>query len=457
MNLLIFQARMEARKSNDFYLIVLKFIRDKLGKVPILLLDNVDTLSLEVNQIIFDEAIALSTEYNLKILVSMRKTTYSKIDESYDGSFHAHPPARIEMGNPDIKNYIKFRVRGGKKKMLQSKPLFEYIDYDGNVRVTFQDGVKVIEAMLDVLLSEESTNFLSHVAFFNLRKINSLIKGYLSSGYIDEHLLVQRIMNAMVVDEKKYDRSPLWVLLSSVITDNHKTRFSDMGFGYQEAVFNLYSNGRQNPGEYLIRTHSLNFAKRHRDITLQEITDAYLTLHDHPSEKLYSNIKYAVWRFLCFDLFESPDHYKVSAYEDINQIKTLHLTVTGDYYRQELRNYFEYLAYMKDDIELSDNPYVMQDCIRIKDFAGRYYEVYKLLKTIYDAENKFLFGLNQKQRMFFKDNFSDPSDSNPFVSAAPTMSLIEFGKSRKEHLDTSIQLLEALSEEIKQHVQVFNK
>jgi hypothetical protein len=452
----ILTARMEMRKANDFYYIALKYLRNQLGKVPLLLLDNVDTLSLEVNQVIIDEAIFLSKEYNVKILISMRTPTYGKIEESRDGSIRAYPPVKIVMEKINVQDYIKFRARAIRQKIRASKPQFKYLNYHGDIRVTFKDGAKVFDAMLDKLLTDESSNVLSHVAFYNLRKINTLVLKYLASGYVDEHSLVKRIIEEEVTDEK-YGKSPLWILLSSVITGNNKTRFSEMGIPYQEGVLNLYCNGRNYRGEYLIRTHILNYVKRHSDTNMQEILDIYSSLYDVPPQTLFSNFTYAIWRLLYFDLLESPDHYKIDSYEEINQIKTLTLTDTGEYYRREFRNYYEYLAYMKDDIELIDNLVGMQDCIKVGDLPGRYNEVNKFLRIIFENEKKLLFDLNKDQRICFFQNFSNPEDSNPFITFAPTVNMIDFGKHRTERKSLNIELYESLLMEIIQNVDTFKK
>lgn len=432
---LIRKARMEARQSNDFYYTTLRYIRDEVGRLPILIFDNVDTLPLEVNQVILDEAIFLSKEYNVKVLICMRTSTYAKIEETHDSSLRAYPPAIIEMEKPDVRNYIRKRTFLVKQKIRESKPQFRYINYEGDIRVTFRDGGKVFDSMLEMLLGEESLNILSFLAHFNLRKINSLVMKYLSTGYVDDHMLVKKIIGEEVLDER-YSKSPLWILLSSVITNNHKTRFSEVGMAYQEGVLNLYCNGRRNPKQYMIRIHILSYIKRHRDPNMQEIISAYLNLYMVPNS-MTEGIKYAVWRMLSFELLESPDFYKVERFEDMDRVKTVSITETGNYYRQEFRNYYEYLIYMKDDVELIDNPYDIQDCIKIGELSGRLNEVHKFLHMIYESEKEFLFGLTKNQRRLFLKDFSVPEDTTPFIVKSPLERLIHFGKSRLDKSDIS--------------------
>jgi hypothetical protein len=453
----IFAARMDARKMDDFYPIALKYIRDRLGKTPILILDNVDTLPLDVNQIILDETIFLSQEYNLKIIISMRASTHAKIMETRDGSLRAYPPAMIIMEKPNVKKYLKYRTASIRHKIREAKSQFKYVNYEGDIQITFRDGVKVFDAMLEMLLGEESSNVLSFIANYNLRKVNSLVLKYLATGYIDEHMFVKKIVEEEV-NEEKLGKSPLWILLSSVITSNYKTRFSEVGMSHQEGVLNLYCNGRSRPGEYLVRLHVLNYVKRHRDINVQDVINTYLQLNSASSENVTDSIKYAVWRLLSFDLLDSPDYYKAELFEDINRVKSITITETGDYYRQEFRNFYEYLVYMKDDIELSDNSFGIRDCIKVGDLSGRLTEVYKLLRMIYEAEKEFLFSLDKNKRVVFVNNFSVPEDLSPFIVAAPVASIVNFSKTRLENINTeTLQKYETLLAEVYQNAEKFHK
>ena len=453
----ILSERMEARKNDAFYPIALKYIRDKLGKTPLLILDNVDTLPLYVNEIILDETIFLSQEYNLKALVSMRASTHEKIMESHDGGLRAYPPAMIELEKPDVKRYLKYRISSIRRKVRASKPQFKYVNYEGDINITFRDGVNVFDAMLEMLIGEESSKVLSFITNHNLRKVNSLVLKYLATGFIDEHSFVRRIVEG-TIDEDKRGKSPLWILLSSVITNNFRTRFSEVGMAYQEGVLNIYCNGRRHPREHLVRIYILNYVKRHRDVNIQDVIKTYLSLNGAPSESITTSIKYAIWRLLSFDLLDSPDYYKVESFDDIDQVKTVTLTETGDYYRQEFRNFYEYLVYMKDDIELSDNAFEIRDCIQVSDLSGRLIEVSKLLRMIHRTEKEFLFNMNKTNRIIFANNFSNPEDSNPFIVTAPITSMLNFFKSRSESINADIlQDYETLLDEVLQNADKFHK
>jgi hypothetical protein len=450
----VLNERMKTFKMRDFHTVALKYIREKLGKIPFLILDNVDTLPLPVNLVILDEAIYLAKEFNLKILISMRTPTYLKIDEDHESGLRAHPPVKIEMEKPDVKNYLAHRTLPLRKKIRVASPRFKYINYIGDINVNFKDGAKVYDAMLEMLLGEESLKILSFIANYNLRKVNSLVLKYLATGYIDEYNLVKKVVGRATVDEG-YSKSPLWILLSSVITNNYSTRFSEVGMSYQEGVLNLYCNGRKSPQEFLIRTHILDFVKRNREVNLQNIIDAYLSLDDNNQSQKIDNLKYAIWRLQEFDLLDSPDCYKLEKVDDIENVKSITITETGNFYRLELRNFYEYLIYMKDDIELANNPYEMQDCITITDFKLRYYEAWKLLRMIYESEHKFLFDLKKEQRIAFIANFSIPEDSMPFIVRAPIVSQISFGKAKNMPAEI-IKMYQELLEEVEKDVEAFN-
>lgn len=451
----IFNARMQARKDEDFYYTSLKYIREKLNKLPVLLLDNVDTLSLTTNDVILDEALRLTKLFKIKVLISMRNTTYSKIASRKDGTIRAYPPLRIELEKLDIKDYLKHKTLAIKQNVKTASQRYEYINYKGSARVTFKNATSVYDAMLSVLLSAESSNVLAHVTYFNLRKINSLLLKYLATGYIDDHKLIQKILEGKLTDDE-YNESPLWILISSVITNNHVTRFSEQGISYQEGVLNLYCNGTNRLNSHLIRLHILNLIKRVGETTVYSLIEAYRIFFPDAKE-VKTNILYAIWRLISFDLIESPEHYKVDSFDDIENIKTISLTSTGDYYRQEFINYYEYLVYMKDDVDFEENNFNIQDCIQVSSLAGRYNEVFKFLTFLFEKEVEFLRNLNLEQRLHYTNFFSPPENLSPFITCCPVKNMIEFGEKRSELLQDGVLRFKGLMEEIEKNGKVFKE
>jgi hypothetical protein len=453
----IFTARRKAREKEDFYFAALKYMREKHDKVPIVLLDNVDTLSIMANKVILDEALRLAKLFRIKVLISMRNSTYKKISEQRESTVRAHPPIRIKLENVDVNEYLEYKTKAIKHNIQSANPRFEYVSYRGTARITFREAVKVYDAMLDMLLGEESSNVLAHVTYFNLRKINTLLLKYLATGYIDDHRLIQKIILGEITDTQQH-QSPLWILLSSIITDNHKTRFSEVGISYQEGIVNLYCNGKFRLNGHSIRIHILNFVKRSGTITIHKIIEDYTKLFPETSANaVKKSVLYAIWRLLSFDLIESPEHYKVASFEKMDRIKTISLTSTGDYYRREFINYYEYLVYMKDDVDFENNTMCIQDCVEVSNLSGRYAEVYKFLRFLYEKERDFLFGLNRLQRQHYIGRFSPPEDNLLFVVAMPVHNMIDFGQERKELLEQNLASYRQLQEEIEQDAKVFRE
>ncbi len=427
---MIYTVRMEAREKEEFYLYATKYIVEKKNKVVLLIFDNVDPLPINIHDVILDEAMLITKKFGFKIIISMRTNTYFELAANPNGRIKAYIPRTIKMNQRNVGEYLKRRTNAiiatvdgfGKENGSFTA---------GGKRIKFQDLRKVIESMISILLSSESADILNYVSNHNLRKLNFLLITYLQTGYIDENRLITNIIQDQVTEEPSTE-SPLWVLLSSIITANHLTRFPLKYTGnYEGDILNIYCNGEIIVDRYFIRIYLLNYLKLNGHSSFNEIFNAYNGLHKTARPDTKKAIEYAIKRFIDCELVVSPEYYKVIGENRVSEINNLSLNDTGEYYIKHLRNYFEYLIYMKDDVDLVTNVYNILDCIEVRHFSDRYRELQNYLRMVIEMEENFLMNeISIEKRGHFISDFCIEGNKNVSIFSSPVESMISFGIER---------------------------
>ena len=436
LHIAIMDARIKAREKDDFYLYATKYLVENKGKVVLLILDNVDPLSITINQMILDESIELSRNYGFKVLVSMRKITYNALASNPSGLIRAHPPRRLEMESRNLKDYMRRRFEiVNKNLLLESQgavPPYIYL-YEGEKTINFEDARKVILSLTDVLLGDESSRILANISHWNLRKLNRYLINYLSTGYID----VDKLITLIVKEQTTLDQTrenPLWILLTSLITGNYATHFQErLTQEYEIHILDVYCNGENAYNRYLIRLHLLNYLNKKKHVnSSHEIIASYHDMTGEDQSDLGLQINHALIRFLKCDLIESANYYDVDQYDISKNLENITITDTGRFYLNPFRNYFEYLIYMKDDVDLQENPYGIRDCINVKGLEDRYLELYKFLRFLVDEEQNFLSHLSEVGYQTYLTNFASHcyNEVSSSIFYQTVYDIIRFGNDR---------------------------
>ncbi|NPA72236.1 MAG: hypothetical protein GXO35_05330, partial [Gammaproteobacteria bacterium] len=373
----ILLARSQTRENPDFLFAVLSYLLEKKGKKPIIIFDNVDPLSLQVNEVILSEAVRLSEEFNIKIILSMRTNTFSALKALPEGVMQAHPGLTLWIRNRSIEQYIQHRLNWVREAIKSRKKKVRYPLPKGTSGIIFNKEEKVLDAMMNVLLNQESYRMLDMVSHHNLRKVNSLVLTYFSTGYLDEHKIATQIVEEALTGGGARDsfESPLWVLVSAVITNNYETFFPSVALRCHAGnLINLFDNGKYAFCRHRIRIYILNYIRRHIHADIDKpltapvkrealLADFLKLKQGEDNADILDSVNYALQRLLECDLVESPEYYGVVRRKAIERINSISITDTGLYFLNEFRNYFEYIMFMKDDTYLINNDYGIQDCI----------------------------------------------------------------------------------------------
>ena len=425
--------RADARKQREFYYCAVKYISRMRDKTPILIFDNVDPMDQEVHKAMIPWAVRIIEQYKIRVIISMRKVTFNDLQHSGNGNLDAFDFIHVELKPRSIVEYVKRRMscvmRGAKV------PAFTHIMYRQN-KLTQSDVEHVLQYFVDILLHPECERAVDYTSYHNLRLINKIVMRYLATGYLEreEDNVVMAILKKTVTDHADYEL-PVWVFLSSLITDNHRTVFSRVSSGMR--ILNLYCNSGIGLNDHVIKPHMLNYFMRNRTCTLPALREAYCAVFEKEPERLRVAIDHATLRLLQSHLIESPETHLGTNGDNIGAVHTLERTETGEYFHTTFSNYFEYLAFMKDDVDWRDHLDAIQDCVKVTDRNGRYAEIAKFLTRVFDEEIQFLDSIDSKsRRIHFRNNFSRVENNCVCMTQAPTDLMLSFGQSRKMPIES---------------------
>jgi len=449
----VHRKRADSKAHPLFHRFATKYLIRHLGKTVVVILDNVDPLSMQVHEVMLEEAHSLATTFGAKVIVSVREDTYQRLVEDDKEIMRAHPPLRIDITRHDVDAFLRRRVEYARQAIQKRGPK-EMRVTSYNKPVTFTEAVRVFDAMLETLLTDQCREALDKVACHNRQRISSLLLTYLSSGYVDQDRLVEKILGRLSGGDPTPD-SPLWILLASIVTANHTTRACSSWLrGQAGDVVNLYANGTLETNHLTVNTQVLCYFKRHPEQpTLAALQHDYCSLFDRGLQQgAERSVTYAAKNLLNNDLLSSPQLFRVSGRKEIDASSLqLSITESGEYYLNVFRNYFEYLVYMKDEADLGHNTHRIRDCVQVTGSRERFGEVRKFLEHLFEQEENFLDHLDANQRRRLRDHFSSPGDDGPFVVAVPIDRMIEYGQRRRLGAD-DLEALWALQTKIRRYV-----
>lgn len=427
---LILEARRRAKHHPDFPLCAAKYVTAHKNRTILLILDNVDPLSLQAHRAIIEEMPRLVQDYGLRVVIAARTFTLDRLAEEAQGAIATIPSIIVDLIPCSVPTFLTRRLHMVVQR-ARTRP-FTHVTV-GGAEISQAAAQSVLSAMCDLLLrGEEVATVLSNVAFLNFRKLAVLLKTYFRSGYIRDSELALEILKLRTAHWSEY-QPQLWVLLTSIITDNHDTYFSRVvDHRLYDCIINLYCNGSHNVNDKVIRVHVLQFlgAEPSREQWgFREVADAYLPLLGGDREAAREALCHAVRRLLDCNLVESPERYKVAQDQDVSDLRVLRRSTKGEYYLKTFRNYFEYTSLMKDDAELGSNPAGIADCIRAPRRDQRYAETAKFLALVCEDEVAFVAGLGGAERRECAGRFLG-SRGERFAAWLPCKAMVEYGQVR---------------------------
>lgn len=420
----LYQYQDEIIKDNriETLLYALQYLEKKDKIKVVFVFDDLDPLKYDFVKWLFNESYHISHIYYFKTILSMRPNTYQQIKER--NAIDAITPLEHRLSRPNCHAFIEHKLDMYKSKVISSsRPITIELD---NLRIQTNDAQTFMERYCKVALTKDAITFLDNVCGGDLRILKKMLYTYLSSGYMK----ADRIMSLITFDEHK-DTLPIWIVYTSIITNNYSSVFSKSLINRDEFVINLLCNGGGYINNYLISLHLLSYICRSsRTISVDELMELYTQLIPNNEVAIRNSISYAIRRFNNGRLITNDKYLYIEHHDEVQTIKSFQMLPLGRYYLQELVYKFEYLVYMKDDVFLPEEIInAIQDCLTVVTNSDRFQELTKYLHFLFEKEREFLSTLSGSRMDTYINHFS-PLGSELIYSQSLVNRMIEYAERR---------------------------
>lgn len=413
----------------------LKYLSKIHSVTPLIVFDDIDPLNCNMLEWLYNEAYKLSTHYGFKTLIALRPNSFQEIcnKRTNDGALI---PKVINMNAPNCNLYLEETLQRLDLLIRTDKSIQNSNIQLDKIKISPEDISEFFKDYSSVLLTKESKEFLANISNGDLRKYQNMLHTYFSSGFIKTEKIMGKI-----VEKNNDDYFPSWIIYSSIITNNYLTVFHQVKLENNDFIINILCNGGTFYNSYLIRMHLLSFlCRKHVECNIKDVLSQYGKMTKMANdESLKDSIARVFARFNNAGLIYNNLHHIIHTAEEVYNAKLYNVDALAYYYQNTLLTNFEYLLYMKDDIDYIENSHNIRNCIDVLNFSERFKEVSKYINFLYDEELNFLAALTQKQRGIYLENFS-PNKDTLFFSLIIIKKMIEYGRNKRFSVD-NLELL----------------
>jgi hypothetical protein len=421
-------------------------IRDR--SIPVIILDDLEPLKTSVVNVIFNEIYKINHSFGIKVIYAIRPITAKKIRRISDftNNFCVRGLNKPELLEIFLDIYMRIFI-----DKIDNNNVTE-IKLDNRI-VKISESKKFYLNFLTILKQERSSDLLENIADGNIRIYKELVKTCLCSGFIKSEGLIAKLLDDDYIGVQK--SFPYWMVYTCIITQNYKLLFHDVvKQGNSEHVINLLCNGGEHFHTYLIRLHLLSFLVK-RGNAGNSYKDIKKTFEGFFNKNDFSNLSKSLCRALKklndptdkrAGLIENEDKLSIkseSESEFENKNYEFKVTDVGRYYYHKFITTFEYLSFMKDDVDfpriIADN---INNNIEATSPQDRFNAIEKYLDFLFEEEKKFITSLKQKTKLqTYKDYFSPSETGKLLFSELFVDSMIAYAEPRIDISDNSIRTL----------------
>ncbi|MDR0560440.1 MAG: hypothetical protein LBG92_09725 [Prevotellaceae bacterium] len=410
-------------------------------KIPLLIIDDLDPHPTAIQVHAYETIYDLAHNHKIKVILAMRPRSYECVVQNTEDTI----PASFVMSldKPDFRRYLLSKERKVQTKYRKG------VTISNNMTFSVQSMENFFSYYINVLLQGESWKFLADLADGDLRIFNRLLETFLSSGYIKEAEIVNKITELSQSQSQTARESnlhPMWVVYTSIITNNFPTVFGAKHKDPFNHLMNVLCNGKGEINTHLIRLHLLSYFIRLKrtPFTIIKLHTEYSKMTNQnngwSTEELLISIRRAVGRFAKARVIGNNQRLILDGAEVRNTNKydneSFYSEELTRFYFYDLLEIYEYFLYMKDDIEFEDNIFEIRDCIEVLHRYDRFEEVIKYLNFLTDKERIFLTGLEPQQRTIYRNNYA-PVSGEIMYSELFVKTMIDYATSRRDILERS--------------------
>jgi len=436
--------------SNDINLLRLKYYKQVVGAMPILIIDNIDPLNNKTISGILKTVYGLTEKYFVKAILPIRPTTLHEIRHNKDSLFKILKNTDIKLAKPVPRDIIGFNLQ----KLSNSFNKISRPVEINNITFTNINVLKITNVFFQLLQNPDVQLLFDRLSKGNLRDWHSLLMTFFSSGYINDSFLYTNYM-AGIYDGVEEETLPTHIPYKAIITGNYETYFSSSIASreiYQ--ICNLLSNKSYFPNNLLIRVHLLLAVRQRNRISISELREKYFTLFGTCIEGFDSAIR----MLINYGILKNKLFHQLN---DISEVKGLtnvtYNTTLGDFYLFYLFRNTNYLLNMKDDIYFT-NPTLskIKSNLSLKkdQYSSSVKQLYVLINYIFEFEVSLIKSMqansnpNEIDRFTLYRELFSPKYDSIFVSNIMINGIVDFYANWKNQ-PNNFNLLVNLKKEIK--------
>lgn len=426
--------------------------------IPLLILDDLDPFTTDIQIHAYKKIYELAHDYKIKTILAMRPRSYESVVQDTSDSIPANTVIAFEK--PNFNKYLLSKLSRIETKCNTG------VIVSANIFFTVEKMKYFFSYYVDVLTQKDALSFLVNLSDGDLRVFNRLLETFLSSGYIKESEVIDKISKITQLRKKKPTEAdslkkdaqlfPMWVVYTSIITNNHVTVFGSNNDPFNH-LMNVLCNGKMEINTHLIRLHLLSHFIRLNTTrtTIKEIHKEYSTLNNTnkwDNEDLLKSIRRTVGRFAKARLIANNKRILLDGMEIRNTDKydeeSFYLEELGRYYYNDLLKIYEYFLYMKDDVELENNEFEIKDCVEILYRFERFEEVVKYIKFLFSKEKEFLNGLLFPEQISYYIKKYAPLSGEVMYSSLFVKTLIGYADSREKVLNRRKNIFSSIQQNV---------
>jgi hypothetical protein len=373
----------------------------------------------------------IAVQYSVRVIITMRPNTYWRIFEA-DGGLQKIPhPFTIEILPPQPRTYLN------EKKNLYIDELKKLpVRLSGeSVTAIISEPEKIFNNMANIMLNDRVTPFINALIANDLRKLSRLLLTYFNTGYLKKHGLANEF-TSQAIDPKDDDSLPLWVAYDSIITNNHTTHFSSKKSSAESHLLNVFCNGGHEYNTYLIRLHILSNIYKIKHGTAEKQRKSYKSLFSvENNEELDSSLNHVYRKFINYGLIKASEYFYLNTDEEAGKLSNIEITNCGTYYITEMTFLYNYIIYMKDDVDYPEScAGKIKNCIETEFLKDRFKELEKFLYFLLCQEKTFLHYLNKDRLKKYSKEFA-LSENNLLFSKLIIDRIIQYAESKTRGVD----------------------
>ncbi|NOU16349.1 MAG: hypothetical protein HOO91_02175 [Bacteroidales bacterium] len=397
---------------SDILFYALKYLSNELHKTPVIIIDDADRIDIQWNKDILEELHKLSHKYDFKVIFAARPSTFHGVFKNDNHLMEIISPTIMDLKKPILELYINSR----KQRILQFKNENTgiVIKYDDN-QIDKSKAIEFYIKMTELIEKNENFSFISNISSGDIRNLGRLLRKYYSTGFVNYNNIFLRFVNESITV------LPDWLLFISIITNNYHTYFGGNRESErsEEFIINLFASRNHTITSLFMKIQILSYLIINESVDLRLFRNEYINLFKKEHKpSIFRSFNNSILSLINYRIINTEEFFSIDNEQSLEKIKEISIEPTGRYYFENLLSNFEYLSYMKDDIDY-DIDVTISDCINTRGFIERYKSIIAFIDYLFKKESEMINGFTRIGYEKYRNEFiikSNPISFTQFIA-----------------------------------------